>query len=235
MDVRRRIKKTEMEACRGEYGAWRRDFCREYSAIASRICREAYEGHKSHLGSLGAAITCRQGCAFCCSHYISISLGPGLVIADYLYAHPEVLEAFLGRYEKWRRAMEGTPALKTLEQYTTFSVVVRGTPQALLDDYARLGVPCPFLAGDLCSIYPVRPICCASHFSISPPQYCREGSVSQPLICEATPSPESLCELAALGQPALWLHQETMPSLVYRVLTEGLPEIMRQLGDMAVA
>ena len=235
MDTRRRMKKTEMEARRGSYGAWRRDFCREYGAIASRICREAYEGHKTYLDSLGTAITCRRGCAYCCSHYISISLGHGLVIADYLYAHPEALEAFLGRYEKWRHATAGAPALRTLEQYTTFSAVVRGTPQALLDDYAGLGVPCPFLAGGACSIYPVRPICCASHFSISPPQRCREGSPEQPLICEATPSPEGLRRLAALGEPALWLHQETMPSLVYRMLTEGLPEIMRQLGDMAGA
>jgi Fe-S-cluster containining protein len=113
--------------------------------------------------------------------------------------------------------------------------VVQRTPQDLLDDYARLGAPCPFLEDGACVIYEVRPICCASHLSISPPERCREGSAEQPLICEATPDAEGLRELALLGEPALALHQETLPALVFRLLTEGFPEVMRRLEEMSAA
>ena len=233
MNIRRQIARVEVEAHRGEYGAWRKDYCKSYRATADRICRQALLEVQAYLDSRGSIISCRKGCAHCCVQYISISLGHSLVIVEYIYANPLLLEPFLRRYEKWLSMMSGNAPLRTLERYTTLSPVVRRTPQDLLDEYAKLEVPCPFLAQDACAIYPVRPICCASHMSVSPPERCRASSVLQPLICEATPSPADLRELAALSDPVLSLHQETLPSLVFRLLTEGLPEVMRQLDRLA--
>ena len=233
MDVRRQISKIELEAHRGEYGAWRKDYCKSYRATADRFCRQALLEARAYLDSQGSVASCRKGCAYCCVQYISISLGHGLVIVDYIYNNPFLLEPFLRRYEKWRDVTSDNVALQNLERYTTLSPVVCRTPQNLLDEYAKLEVSCPFLAQDACTIYPVRPICCASHMSVSPPERCRASSILQPLICEATPSPAGLRELAALAEPVMSLHQETLPSLVFRLLTEGLPEVMRKLEKLA--
>jgi len=233
VDARRQIAKVEREANQGAYGAWRKEFCKRYREVSSRICLDASKEQKAYLSSTGSTITCRKGCAYCCEQYISISLAHGLVIVDYLYANPKIMEAFLARYQNWHKSTGGSAALQALEHYTTFSPVVRHTPQALLDEYARMGTPCPFLVGRTCSIYRVRPICCASHVSISPPENCRLESTAPPLISEAVPSQEQLRELAMLGERVLSMHQETMPSLVYRLINEGLPEIINKLEVMA--
>ena len=227
--TQKQIEKVEREANRGTYGAWRREFCKRYREVYFRICQEASQDQKNYLNSTGSEITCHKGCAYCCVQYISISLAHGLIIVDYLYSNPKVMELFFMRYKHWQKSVAGSPALQVLEQYTTFSPAVRRTPQALLDEYARLGVPCPFLVGRACSIYPVRPICCASHVSVSPPENCREGSAALPLISEAVPSQEQLRELALLGESVLSMHQETLPQLIYKLLTEGLPGILSNL------
>ena len=231
MDIRKQIQKIEREACRGEYGAWRKNFCRNYREVRDRICRQASHEQLLYLDSIGASISCRRGCAFCCSQYISVPLAHGLVIADYLYTRNELIEPFMLRFEKWQRVVSGSAALQALEQYTTFSPQVRQTPQELLKQYALMDVPCPFLVGHACVIYAVRPICCASHVSVTPPEICRPENADQALISEATPSTEGLRELAQLGERELFMHQETLPRLVYRMLTQGLPEICRRIQD----
>jgi len=232
MDIRRQIASIERAAYQGSYGAWRRDFCQRYREVLTRICREAAAEQDEDIVAMGAAASCHKGCAYCCSQYVSAPLAHGLVITDYLYTHPKLQDPFLLRYEKWRRALAENTTLQALEQYTTFAPVVRRTPQTLLDDYAKLNIPCPFLADNICVVYPVRPICCASYVSLSPPDYCLPDSSDLAMICEARISSDSLYELAMLGERALTVHQESLPSLVYRLLTEGLPEVMRKLELM---
>ena len=233
MSILKLVRNIEIKAHQGDYGSWRRDYCRSYRAVMDRICRQAYDEFKHYRESTGEILSCRRGCAYCCEQYISISLAHGLVIADYLYSKPALLGIFLKNYEKWRNFLAGISALEELEKYTTFSYLVKRTPQELLNRYAELQIRCPFLSGNDCSIYAVRPICCASHISISAPEYCKADSVNQAMIYEAVPSQEGLGELAMLGEPALSFHQETMPLLVFRLLTEGLPEVLRKLQLMA--
>jgi Fe-S-cluster containining protein len=233
MDLRHQISRVEQKARQGEFGAWRKAFCAKYREVSERICRQASLEQKTYLNSVNAAISCHKGCAYCCSQYISVSLAHGLVIADYLYSHVKLLELFPKCYKKWQGALGENSVLAELEKYTNFSYEVRRTPQELLDRYATLEIPCPFLVDNACAIYPVRPICCASHISISPPEFCRASSAEPAMISEATPHQEDLRELAMLGEPVLSLHQESMPTLVFRLLTEGLPEIVRKLNLMA--
>jgi hypothetical protein len=129
MDIQRQIKEIEKQAHHGGYGLWRKSFCREYLKLQKEACVEAREELLSYLDSIGQHITCRMGCAHCCSQYISISVSNGIVIVDYLYSNPRVLEKFLRNYEKWLRIMdsgiENTRILRKLEEYTSFSPVVK--------------------------------------------------------------------------------------------------------------
>jgi hypothetical protein len=232
MDIHRRIDRVQKEAHQGAYGQWRRGYCRSYRATADEILRQIRLEQRNFAGSEGATISCLRGCAYCCSHYISVSLGHGLLITDFLYSNPAAMSAFTRSYPGWRLAAgRDGYALRELERYTTYSRDVRHYPQELLDRYAALDVPCPFLSQKACSIYPVRPACCASHVSISPPGLCNPNSTAQPLICETPPEFELLRQLALLGEREMTMHQETLGTLVYRMLTEGLPQILKELPD----
>jgi Fe-S-cluster containining protein len=232
-DIRRRVKEVEEKAHAGGYGAWRKGYCCDYRKLQQEACAEALANLLPRIALTGKAITCHRGCTYCCSDYISIPVAQGVVIVDFLYGSEERLKQFLKAYETWQHRLNLQPAsvsvMQRLETITTYSPVVQPTPQALLTEYFDLGIPCPFLTGAGCLIYPVRPICCASHFAVSPPTWCAPGSPNPSLICEATPLTNRLRQLDDLGEPMLSRHQETMPSLIYRLLVEGLPEVMLRL------
>jgi Fe-S-cluster containining protein len=239
MNIQRQIREIEKKAHQGSYGAWRKTLCREYPVLQNEACTEARKELLSYIDSIGQSVTCRMRCAHCCSQYISISVSNGIVIADYLYTNPRVLEKFLRNYERWLRIMdngiENIRVLGKLEEYTTLSHAVKPTPQDLLTEYAFLQVPCPFIVDSVCIIYPVRPICCASHFSLSDPDWCVATSIDQPMICEATPSMQYLIRINNLTEARLSSHQETMPKLVFDLLTIGLPGVMQKLDRLTGA
>jgi Fe-S-cluster containining protein len=231
-----RIERVKKQAHEGAYGAWRSELCRKYRSLQDRICNQARQEMLLYLDSIERSVTCREGCEYCCSQYISISAAQALVIVDYLYQNAELLNRFLGNYEQWLVALEavdnGGRVLSKLEECTTYSLMVKPTPQDLLTEYADLNLPCPFLAENKCSIYLVRPICCASHHSVSPTEWCAPGSSEQAVIYEAIPAREDLVELNHLTEAALSLHQETMPVLVYKLLTLGLPAVMGRINEL---
>jgi hypothetical protein len=51
-------------------------------------------------------------------------------------------------------------------------------------------------------------------------------------MCQAIPSLDGLRRLKSMGEPELTQHEETMPVLIHRLLTEGLPEVMMRLKKL---
>jgi hypothetical protein len=232
-DVWRRVQEVEKQAHVGGYGAWRKQYCRDYRKLQRESCSEALANLLPRIAPTGKAITCHRGCSYCCSDYVSIPVAQGMVIVDYLYSSEDRIRQFLRGYETWQRRLQKQPAsvsvMQRLEALTTYSLVVQPTPQTLLTEYFDLGIPCPFLTGAGCLVYTVRPICCASHFAVSPPAWCAPGSPNLSLICEATPTPTRLYQLDDLGEPMLSRHQETLPALIYCLLVEGLPAVIARV------
>ena len=66
-----------------------------------------------------------------------------------------------------------TPLLAMLEDPTTFT---DGDLQSVGLDYFALGIPCPFLEDESCSIYPERPIACREYLVTSPAAFCARPS-----------------------------------------------------------
>ncbi len=148
---------------------------------------------------------------------MSIPVSHAVLITDYLYASEKAMSTFLRGYEKWLRGFETNPqasaVLGRLEEYTSLSAAVKPYSQELLSEYHALAIPCPFLDKRECSIYPVRPVCCATYFSVSPPEYCLSDSATPATILEVKPSEANLRRLADLTDPRLSLHQESLPKL----------------------
>ncbi|MDO8578525.1 MAG: YkgJ family cysteine cluster protein [Dehalococcoidales bacterium] len=146
------------------------------------------------------------------------------------------MPVFLKGYEKWLSSFENDPkampVLKNLEGYTTRSAAIKHYSQELCTDYHKLDIPCPFLDQGQCSIHEVRPVVCASYFSLSPVEQCRPDSESTPAILSITPSEIYLRRMAGLADIRWYMHQEPLPKLVYKLLTQGMPEVSRQIEGL---
>ena len=76
---------------------------------------------------------------------------------------------------------------------------------------------------------------CSGHHSISPPDYCAPGSQQKPLIRHSMPADQDLIEMMRLADPRLMLYERTLPTMVYKILTEGSSAIMAEMAQLSLA
>lgn len=214
----------------GSYGSWRKQFCREYAALLDTTRRNTGRSLEAAVSAEGRQISCAKGCTYCCHHYVSVSLGQGMVIVAHLYRNRDVLQQFLDRYEAWR-AQAGEVAdeidgirNQALAASTPIARVIEDT-RPLSNRYFAATIRCPFLVDDVCSIYPVRPLACSGHHSVSPPEWCAPDSPRKPEIRRMTPEDRDLLGMIRLADPWLTLFELALPTMVYRLLTEGSVEM----------
>jgi Fe-S-cluster containining protein len=124
----------------------------------------------------GTEITCRAGCSACCRQLVVVSPLEVAAIGEFVRARPDLAAEVEGRIEHWRAAVAADSELSALLQ--TFEAAegyVEGEEgEALELSYWRRQLPCPFLAEDRCTIYPVRPFACREHHVTSDPRLCAE-------------------------------------------------------------
>jgi Fe-S-cluster containining protein len=63
--------------------------------------------------------------------------------------------------------------------------------------YLKADIKCPFLKGNLCSVYERRPMSCRTHFAIGNPEHCKLPHRPNQLILQF--------QFTAGGWPALWI------------------------------
>jgi Fe-S-cluster containining protein len=234
-----RIKDVQRKSRQSDYGEWHKNYTRQYRQLLEDTYDEIRTEVLRYTDSIGENITCGKGCNYCCEHFVSVPVSHAVVITDYLYASENAMSAFLRGYARWQKAIEDSPRAEAifsqLQEDTTVSAAVKTSSQELLSAYHTLNISCPFLDGRRCAIYPVRPLCCAAYFSVSPPECCRSDSETPAALLEITPSQPKLRKLAELTDPRLSLHQEPLPSLVYKLLTRGLPEVAAEVERLFAA
>lgn len=223
----RQVRKIEVEEKTGSHGSWREDFRQKYSAILLRIQRSTHARLLEVLTSTGETISCRDRCCHCCFHYVTISIGHGIVIADYLYKRPATLERFLNNYESWRRTGRSISdridrkRTEALSASVPIEDIIRET-RSLSTQYFDAHIPCPFLVDDRCSIYEVRPWSCSGHYSTTPPAWCSSSAAqNKAVLYNQIPDDEDLAAVLRTADSRLILHEFALPSMIYRLLTEG--------------
>ena len=133
----------------------------------------------------GKAISCRKGCGACCRQLVPISRTEGERLLVTVAALPAERRAVL---ESRFAAAEAALAAADLKER-------KGRPDRELSTaYFALGIPCPFLEEESCSIHPDRPLVCREYLVTSPAALCagpeQEG---------VTPIPVPKVSLAARG------------------------------------
>lgn len=130
-------------------------------SIAQGVAKAAVEGR---------SVSCRAGCGACCRQLVPVSPVEARQIRDLVMAMPEdrraaVMERFA---DAKRRLEEAGLHAKLLEPDEL-------TPEERRElgwNYFLLGIPCPFLVEESCSIHPDRPLICREYLVSSPAANC---------------------------------------------------------------
>ena len=229
-----RIRQVRNKAYTGTRGAERQRFCLAYRETLTRILAKASDALVSELALKGEKVSCTRGCAYCCFQHISAPAAHAIAVVDYLYSNDEALAQFLRNYGPWR---EAAGELSNEIDAIYNSAIDPSQPwspaqesgKALSCRYLSRQIPCPFLVKSACIIHQVRPICCAAHYSVSPPEWCSATDLHDLHTYEAMPGSSDLQELVKLAPLRLSLYHAAIPTMVYRLLTEDLTDI---LGDI---
>ena len=111
----------------------------------------------------GKPISCRKGCGACCRQLVPISRTEGERLADIVRALPA------GRRARVEKRFE--EAATRIERAGLWPTNGRSDREISLG-YFALGVPCPFLEDESCSIHAERPLICREYLVTSPAELC---------------------------------------------------------------
>jgi Fe-S-cluster containining protein len=140
----------------------------------------------------GKSISCRKGCGACCRQLVPISRTEGEALLALVDALPAPR-----REELTRRFVAASDALA--EAGLRNRLLDPGQRTGLTDRdlstaYFALGIACPFLEEESCSIHPDRPLVCREYLVTSPAELC--AGLTQEGV---TPVPVPKTSLAARG------------------------------------
>jgi Fe-S-cluster containining protein len=137
----------------------------------------------------GRTVSCRKGCGACCRQPVPISQTEAYWIRDVIRAMPEAQRnAVLSRFAEARSRLEEAGLLAQLQEPNSLTAEeIAPFGQA----YFELGIACPFLEDESCSIHRDRPLACREYLVSSPAEHC------------AYPRPETIERIETSGKPSL--------------------------------
>jgi Fe-S-cluster containining protein len=118
----------------------------------------------------GRSISCKPGCGACCRQPVPLAAVEARGIAALVAAMPDAQrDAVTGRFAAARTALD---AAGITTQAAEIAAMDRATRDAYGRRYFRLGLACPFLEAENCTIHPDRPLSCREYLVTSPASAC---------------------------------------------------------------
>ena len=135
----------------------------------------------------GRTVSCQKGCGACCRQLVPISAIEAREVAKVVERMPpERKEIILRRFAEAREKLADAEMLDPLLHPDHYG---DDQMRALGREYFNLGIPCPFLEDESCSIYLDRPITCREYLVTSPAANC------------AAPTPETVKVVPLVAGP----------------------------------
>ncbi len=118
----------------------------------------------------GRPISCKAGCGACCRQLVPISGTEAVRLSELVDELPEprrteIRARFAAAHEKLAQA-------GLVERLDAAPGQGKEALRSLGLDYFAVGVPCPFLEDESCSIYDERPHACREYLVTSPAEHC---------------------------------------------------------------
>jgi Fe-S-cluster containining protein len=140
----------------------------------------------------GKTISCRKGCGACCRQLVPISRTEGEALLALVEAMPKERRQSLS--ERFAAANEALTKAGLRDRLLDPGQRTGLTDRDLSTAYFALGIACPFLEEESCSIHADRPLICREYLVTSPAELC-----AGPAQEGVTPVPVPKTSLAARG------------------------------------
>jgi Fe-S-cluster containining protein len=140
----------------------------------------------------GGVISCRKGCGACCRQLVPISRTEGEALLALLDAMPEPRREALTR--RFTAASDALTEAGLRDRLLDSGQRTGLTDRDLSTAYFALGIACPFLEEESCSIHADRPLVCREYLVTSPAALCA-GAAQEGV----SPVPVPKASLAARG------------------------------------
>jgi Fe-S-cluster containining protein len=140
----------------------------------------------------GRPISCRKGCGACCRQLVPISASEAERLIGLIDAMPDPRRKALS--ERFAAAADALDRAGLQQSLLDPAQRVGKTDRELSVAYFALGVPCPFLEEESCSIHAERPLVCREYLVTSPAALC-----ARPDQEGVTPVPVPKVSTAARG------------------------------------
>ena len=185
-----------------------------YRNIAEKLTTLAVDA----AAAAGHRVSCRKGCGACCRQLVPISALEARELVRLVDRMPEPRRSVLRQRfnDALRRLETESPGLLArvlrAHELTPDEIVTLG------HEYSRLGIACPFLEDESCSIYADRPVDCRQYLVVSDPRHCAEPR--SPHVRAITPwgGPVSagipVAERTPAGKPVTWVPLVLAPTFV---------------------
>jgi Fe-S-cluster containining protein len=162
-------------------------------ALTDEVVRVAVQSAEEK----GQRISCAKGCGACCRQVVPITEVEARGLAAIVEELPEPRRSIIrSRFSDARRLLEESGLLGRLE---SDAPLTKEETTALGLDYFHLGIACPFLEEESCTIHHDRPIACREYLVTSPAEHCAVPSAEK-VRCLSLPLKVSNA-LSRLEQP----------------------------------
>ncbi|WP_455203028.1 YkgJ family cysteine cluster protein [Kaarinaea lacus] len=173
----------------------------------------------SRVEQEGKKVSCQAGCGACCRQFVPVTPIEARYIDEHVSQLPKKQrQRIRSRIKSAHSVLEEKGLLNSLLDFGDYD----GDLEKLGLDYFHLGIPCPYLEDESCSIHKVRPLSCREYLVTNPAKYCKNPSRE---TIHMVPMPSKLSStLAALGAARSKYADTIIPLSISRSWIERHPE-----------
>ena len=133
----------------------------------------------------GSPVSCRKGCGACCRHVVPVSPPEAWMLADLIAAMPPQRRAAVqARFADSRDALQ--------RNFSPHHALF-----AIANEYFALGIACPFLENESCSIHADRPSVCREYMVTTPANMCAHLHSGAAIVSLSLRISQCLAQVAA--------------------------------------
>lgn len=134
------------------------------------LCNQVADGVVQIAQENGDEISCKKGCGACCRQYVPISPAEARLLLALVEEMPEPGRSIIK--QRFAAAAQQFKESAVKETAMNYNRLAEGKRMKMVKDYFQLGIDCPFLENESCSIYADRPLICREYLVISSPRHC---------------------------------------------------------------
>lgn len=148
----------------------------------------------------GKPVSCKAGCGACCRQLVPITQPEAHHLRAVVGAMPEARRIDVER--RFDAALSRLQQADMLDRLRSAELWSEVNPVEFGDKYFHLGIACPFLENESCSIHEARPMTCRAFSVTSPAEHCRNPTPDTivPLV-HPLPRPLDAFGRAIVGAP----------------------------------